>query len=535
MFRFFRSSSVSFVQGALVLATLSLGSRVVGLLRDRVLASQFGAGETLDIYYAAFRIPDMFYALIVAGALSGSFIPIFLRYWREGGENTEAWRFTHTILHVLGGKLAALSLIGMIFAGHLVSFVAPGFSLFKQEQVAEFMRVLYLAQMLLCLSAVFGNVLQATRRFFLFAFAPILYNVGIIVGALVFVRWVGALGLALGVVFGALQHLGVTWIGATHVGYRRVEGARFNADTKEVLVHFFPRLAAIGMAQLQTWSLMVLASLLATGSVAVFSLAYNIQSFPVGIIGISYGVAVFPFLSIQADGHDLDAFRRTISQSVRHMLFVLIPATLVFLLLRAQIVRILLGAGTFDWTETILVADTLAFFAIGFVGQSLVYVLVRGFFAFRDSLTPLIAGVVSLLVLWLSARALAPTYGVLGLSMPFTIAVLIQSALLWATLRIRVGHLEESSIVSDLGKMTIAGFVSALVMQMSKPLTLLLASLETFWGVFLQATFVSAIGIAVYLVLCFFLRVPEVSELLNSLQRCLLSRFKPTESPQETV
>jgi len=363
---FFRRPTNTLVSAAIVVGVLSFASRLVGLLRDRILAARFGAGDTLDVYYAAFRIPDTVFALLVVGALSASFIPLFMKYAGEGWVRDErAWVFTNNVLHLIAIAFFGLAVVGVLFAEPLAGLIAPGFSPHKLALVVQMMRVMFLAQLLLSVSTIFGSVLQATKRFVMFALAPIVYNVGIILGVLVLVEPFGPMGLAWGVVLGALFHLVVSSVGVRWVGYKHFWTASLkDSDTREALALMLPRVLGLGMIQLQFVLLTVMASGLAAGSLAVFQLAYNLQYFPVGILGVSYAIAAFPVLSEYARREDTRGFVETFSSAVRQMLYFIIPASLVFLLLRAQIVRVVLGAGAFDWTDTIFVADTLALFAL---------------------------------------------------------------------------------------------------------------------------------------------------------------------------
>lgn len=535
MFRFFQQSSKTIAGGAMVIGVLSLTSRAVGLVRDRIFASTFGTGDTLDVYYAAFRIPDTIFALLVMGALSASFIPIFAKYQVGGVLNRQgAWHFTNKVLHLIAGGYVVFAVLGIVFASPLASLVAPGFSDFKLDQVALFMRVMFLAQLFLAVSTVLGSVLQATKRFFLFSLAPVFYNLGIIFGALVLTHWLGAIGLAWGVVLGALFHALVSVFGVRDLGYRyHIPKRLWDEETREVLLMMGPRVLGLGVTQLQFLVLSILASTLAVGSVSAFQLAFNLQYVPIGIVAVSFAVAVFPTLSQSAHEGDHETFSETIATTARQILFLMIPATLLFLLLRAQIVRVVLGGGVFGWDETILVADTLAFFSLSFFAQALTHLLARGLFAKKDSLTPFLAGGVSLIVLVLGSLTFTKDYGVAGLAMAFSLASLVQVALLWLLLRLRAGSLHESKMISGLMKMTVAGMVMGVVIQLAKPLTLTFAPLDTFWGVFMQGAFAGGVGFIAYLGMSFALGSEELGWMRSAIDRKLFHRFQSEEALNE--
>jgi len=531
MFKFFHLESKTIIGAAAMVGIFSFASRLVGFVRDRILAGTFGAGDVLDAYYAAFKIPDFMFGLLVVGSLSASFIPLFNKYYAHAFERKKAWEFSNNFLHLVAVFVGGVSLLLALFAPFFSSLIAPGFSPEKQELVMVFFRIMLLAQVLLACSMVFGSVLQSLKRFTLYALAPILYNVGIIIGAVWFVDWWGPVGLAWGVVCGALLHLIIQIIGVYGAGYRYQWMCRFrDRDTQEALRLTGPRMLGIAVQQIMFVFFMMIASGLAVGSVSVFQFAYNIEYFPVGIIGISYAIAAFPTFTELLEGKRIEAFVETFVSVVRQLLFLLVPMTILFLVLRAQLVRLVVGAGAFDWQATILTADTLAFFALTFIPQSLVYVLARAFFGLHDTITPMTAGFVSVLVGLVSAFWLTSIFGVVGLGMAFSIASVIQVALLWIPLRQRLGTLGESRMISALFKTTVAGLVCAVVAQLLKPVAVQLFSLETFMGVFFQGCFAGGLGLVSYLLVSFLLRSEELQALIVGVRRKFLKAYKPSES-----
>jgi len=534
MFQLINRESKTIVGAAVVVGILSFASRIVGLIRDRILAGAFGAGETLDVYYAAFKIPDLFFQLIVVGALSASFIPLFTKHYR-GLSKKDAWMFTNNILHLLGVVIFVATIVLIIFARPLASLVAPGFDSVMQSHVASFMRIMFLSQILLAFSMVYGSILQSLKRFTLYAFAPIVYNAGIIVGALFFVDRLGTIGLAWGVVFGAFMHVLLQLFGSYSAGYRYQYVMDWkDKDAKEVLRMTGPRMFSIGVTQLLFVVLSIMATTMGSGSVTMFQFAYNIQFFPVGIIGISYAIAAFPAFAEHLGQKDLNAFRSAFSSTIRQVLFFMIPMMLLFLILRSQVVRIIVGAGSFDWNATITTADTLAFFALSCIPQAFVFILARSFFALQDTATPLTAGVISALFGIISAFLFEKVFGVIGLAMAFSFAAIINMVLLWVPLRTRVGSLDELHIVQSLMKMTLAGVGSAVVMHVFKPITVGMFPLDTFFGVFLQLSISGGAGFLTYLGISRILRSEELEVFVSALHRRLLRKMSPSESVQQT-
>ena len=530
MFKFFKAQSTSVIGAAILIGIFSFVSDIVGLIRDRILAGTFGAGDTLDIYYAAFKVPDFLFSLIVVGALSASFIPMFTKHYQNPVGQKRAWQFTNNMLHLIAAGMICVAIALCIFAEPVAAMIAPGFNAYKQSQVAMFTRIMLLSEILLAASLVYGGVLQSLKRFFIYSLAPIFYNVGIVFGAIFFVKWFGPIGLAYGVVLGAILHFGIQAYGMHGTGYHYEFILRWrDRDTQNVLRMMVPRVIGIGMNQLLFLVLMIIASTLATGSVTIFQFAHNVEFFPIGVFGVSYAIAAFPTFADHIAAKRLDQFREVFSSTIRQLLFFLIPATISFLLLRAQIVRIVVGAGAFDWNSTILAADTLAFFALTFVPQACVYILARAFFAMHDTVTPLTAGIVSALLGIVSAFLFTKTFGVIGLAMAFGISETVNAALLWILLRQKFGSLHESKILAGLFKLVPAAILSGLVMLYVRGFVVRFIELDSFFNVLLQVLLTGLSGAIVYLGILALLKSEEFESFFASMTRRQLRRAEPNE------
>ncbi len=530
MFKFLKSESKTVIGAAILVGTFSFLSDIVGLVRDRVLAGTFGAGNTLDIYYAAFKVPDFLFNLIVIGALSASFIPMFTKHYQNPLQKEKAWAFTNNILHLIGGGMIVIALILFGFAHQVAAIIAPGFDAAKQAQVVVFTRVMLLSEVLLSFSIVFGSVLQSLKRFFVYSLAPICYNLGIVVGAIVFVKWFGPIGLAYGVVLGALLHLSIQAIGMKGTGYHYKFSFHLkDKDTQSVLKMMVPRVIGIGINQLLFLILTIVATTLAVGSVTIFQFAYNVEFFPVGVFGVSYAIAAFPTFTEYLSAGKLDKFRTVFASTIRQLLFFMIPATISFLLLRAQIVRVIVGAGAFDWNATILAADTLAFFALTFIPQSCVYILARAFFAAQDTVTPLTAGIVSAILGIVSAFLFTRSFGVIGLAMAFGLAEAVNAALLWILLRQKFSSLGELSILRGLYQMVPAGILSGLAMLFVRSFVVKFIELDTLFHVLSQVFITGIAGAIVYLGILALLKSEEFNSFFASLTRRHLQSIKQQE------
>ncbi|MBI5793706.1 murein biosynthesis integral membrane protein MurJ [Candidatus Uhrbacteria bacterium] len=531
MLTFLNRESKTIIGAATLVGVLSFVSRLVGLIRDRILAGAFGAGDTLDIYYAAFKIPDVLFTLIVVGALSASFIPLFLSHWTHPEARAKAWQFTNNAVHLIAVAMIAVSIVLALFAHPLASLIAPGFAAYKQDQVAVSMRVMFLSQILLAISLVYGSVLQSLKRFFFYSLAPIFYNVGLIVGAIWFVGVFGTIGLAWGVVFGAGLHLLIQLLGLRGCGYRYAWRFNlFDRDTRSMLAMMVPRTLGLAVSQLLFVVLGALATTLSPGNLTVFQFAYNIQFFPVGIIGVAFAIAAFPALSEKIEEKEPAAFMGVLLSTTRQMVYLLAPMTILFLILRAQVVRVVVGAGEFDWAATIATADTLAFFALTFIPQSLIYLFARSYFALRDTTTPLLTGAVAALVGVLTAMLLAPELGVIALGIGYSISALVHMSLLWFLLRQRLGSFHESDLVRFAYKIIAASLACAVVAQGAKPVVVSLISLDSFFGVLSQGLIAGGLGLVAYLVVGKIFQLEEQKQFFASLKRNILRRAQPSEA-----
>jgi putative peptidoglycan lipid II flippase len=525
--------TTSVVSAAVIVASFSMLSRIVGFVRDRILAGIFGAGDALDVYYASFRIPDAIFQLIIIGALSACFIPVFTGYF--GKDNRKAWTYTNNILNLLLITFGIVAVVGAVLAPYYTPWLTPGFSADKQALVVQVTRVLFLGQMFFSLSMVYGSVLQGAKRFVLYSFAPIVNNFGILFGAIALVPWLGLMGLAWGAVLGASLHALIQTVGVYALGYQYAWRLDWrDADVRQTLRQMGPRVMGIGVGQLTFLLMTVIATSLTAGSVTILQFAYNLNFFPIGIIGVSYAIAAFPTFCEYVNHNALDKLRDSFSATVRQVLFFIIPATVLFLLLRAQAVRLIFGAGVFDWQATIATADTLAMFALSFFAQSLVFVVVRVYFAFEDSWTPFWAGILSAVVSGLGGWWLSGSYGVSGLAAAFSAGSMIQLCVLWLFLKRKVGSLRERDIVKSTIVLTLAGIIAGLVAQAVKYSVVDYIQLDTFFNVFLQASIAGGVGFVMYILAAWLLHSPEMKVFTAGLRARFMKTAKSPEIISET-
>ncbi len=504
-----------------MLALSALLSRLLGLWRDHLLARAFGASAgqglgNLDAYYAAFRIPDLLYSLLVFGAVSAAFIPCFARH-RKQGRLEEGWIFAGTLLNALIVLVAAFSAAAYFAAPWLLSWLAPGFDEPSAALAARLMRIMLLSPLLFAFSAVFTSIQDSFRVFFFRSLAPLLYNLGIILGIFLWAPGWGVLGVTWGVVLGAFLQLGVQWPGLRKVGYRYVFSFDLGrADIREAFRMMLPRILGLSLSQLTLLANTFFASLLGAGSIAILSLAENLQAMPLGIVGISFAIASFATLSELAEEEDSELFSRSLSQTLHKVLFLILPASFGLFLLRRPLVELLFLGGKFTLGDARLTAQALGFFLLSLFAQCLIPLLARGFYALRDARTPLRAGALgaSLSLLGSALLGLGLGWGVAGIALAYSAGALANGAWLYAAM---AGRCKKPLLEwGRLGRMLLA---CGGMLMVSVGLLHLLPAGQSVLQKAASLLFVSAAGAACYFAFAKILGIPERSMLWD--------RFRP--------
>lgn len=381
-------------QAAYVLAGLTLASQALALLRDRLFAHSFGASDVLDLYYAAFKIPDLVFALVASLVSAYVLIPRIAGGRKE--ESRELISQTASFLFFVGG---ASCIALAVFARPLLGSLFP--EAMTSPQADEFVllaRILLIQPILLGLSGIATSVTQVKRRFTLFALSPVLYNLGIITGTALLYPLYGLPGIGIGVVAGALAHLLI------HIPV--LSGERLLPKPAalsprllwDVMRDSVPRSLALAMGSVTALLLTIIAARLGEGSITVLSLATNLQAVPLSLIAASYATAAFPVLAESMEAKQYDAFKATLSAAARHIIFWSAILSVLVLVLRAHLVRIVLGTGAFDWDATRLTAAILAILVIGLMAQGLVLLASRAFYAAKQSWNPLFIQIAALVL-----------------------------------------------------------------------------------------------------------------------------------------
>ncbi len=379
---------------AYLLALFSFGSQLLALVRDRLLAGSFGAGRELDLYFAAFRIPDLLFAVVASFVSVYVLVPFLEERSRSSPE--EVKNFFASVFTVFTASITLFALVLLVFSEPLLTHLYPGFTEEEHATLTLLTRIMLLQPILLGMSNLCAALVQLRQRFVLYALSPLAYNVGILIGILVLVPLFGLTGLACGVVLGAVLHLAtqLPFVLSDAHAPRLTLRPDF-AAVRNVIVVSLPRTLTLSSQQLVLVVLTGMASFAGVGGIAAFNLAYNLQAVPLTLVGVSYSVAAFPTLVRYYTNGELDCFFATVTTALRHILFWSLPAMVLLVVLRAHLVRVLFGSGAFNWDDTRLTAACLALFSLSLAAQAIVVLLVRGSYAMGNTRTPLTVNLVA--------------------------------------------------------------------------------------------------------------------------------------------
>jgi len=431
--RIFSQRQSNIFSAAAILATTFSLSALLGILRDRLLYARFYAccASALDAYNAAFRIPDIIFRLLVIGALSAAFIPIFSQQLARSKQ--EAYRTASAVINILSLVFFFLTFWIMILARPLSALIASGFSPEQIWLMSRLTRLMVIAQWFFLLSNFLTGVLQSYQRFLLPALAPIVYNLGIIFGIQFLANYWGIFGPAAGVVIGAAWHFFIQLPLVISLGFRYSAVVSFRlAGVKKILKLMAPRTLSLGLAEIEATVALFLASTLPTGSLSLFYLGQRLTQFFGRLFGTTIGQASLPVLSREADQQHLNSFCRILITSLLQAVYLALPAAIILLVLRVPLVRLAYGAQEFPWRATIITGRVVAFFAPIVVINTISDILIRGFYALQDTGTPLFASIFSLAVNIVVAlgAVFELRLGVVGLALAIVLSALAQTGLL---------------------------------------------------------------------------------------------------------
>ncbi|MFH0942776.1 MAG: murein biosynthesis integral membrane protein MurJ [Candidatus Beckwithbacteria bacterium] len=515
---FNRRQSSTLSAASILMAAVFL-SRILGLLRDRFLAGAFFDATTswqLDIYFAAFRLPDMIFQLLVVGALSAAFIPVFSKYLFK--KQTEAWHIASSVITIGLVLFLILGSVLAIFSLPLSRLIAPSFTPANLQLMANLTRVLILAQAFFLISNFLTGILQSHHYFLVPALAPVAYNLGIIFGTVCLSPILGIYGPAVGVILGAFLHFLVQVPLTKSLGFRYQPIIDLHhPGVRRIGRLMLPRAIALAVSQIELTVAVFLATSLPAGSLAIFYFAQHLNALPVGLFGATIGQAALPSL---AQNFSVKSFLASLNQ----VLYLSLPAGMILLILRLPIVRLAFGTKNFPWQATLLTGQAVALFAVSVFAQAAIQILVRGFYALSNTRTPLYLAAVAVFTNVALSFVFVYSFGlgILGLALALSIASFIHSGLLLFFLARQVNGFPRPDLLIPFIKMSFAALITGFslwvplrlldryILNTTKTLDLIILSLIT-----------GLIGFSVYLLLSKLLKIKELDSFLGLIKRFL--------------
>jgi putative peptidoglycan lipid II flippase len=451
-----------------LISTATMTSRLLGVGRELVLAALFGAGNAMDAFFVAFRIPNLVRDLFAEGAMSAAFVPTFTRCLTAKGKPA-AWRLGNLVITALVVVTGALVVAGAIFAGPLVRAIAGDFASVpgKLDLTILLTRMMLPFLTMVTIAVAAMGMLNALRHFFVPALSPAMFNIATIVCAFALVPLMPAIGLppiagiAIGTLVGGLGQIALQWPALRREGYRYqpIVDAR-DAGLKEVLLLMGPGTLGLAAVQINIFVNTVLATGEGTGAVSWLSYAFRLMYLPIGLFGVSIATAALPEISQQAARDDMQGLRRTLSSGLRMMLMLNVPATVGLVALAVPIVSLIFERGQFALDHsTGPTAVALMCYAPGLVGYSAVKIASPTFYALRDSRTPVLVSAASIVINLALNLLLVRVLGYRGLALGTAFAALFNASLLLTLLARRLGGLDASRLGMSFAKIAAASLI----------------------------------------------------------------------------
>jgi len=552
--RIFNSQQNSVLSAASLIMVMIIVSMVLGLVRQRVLASYF-TPDSLSLFFAAFRLPDAIFQVLVFGTFSSAFIPVFTKTLREG--EAKAW--------LLAGKVVSIGLAIFLFAVAIVGFgavgiysvIAPGYGPAGTAEISFLARILFAAQGFFVVSYVLTGVLESLRRFLVPALAPIFYNLGIIFGTIVLTPYLGLTAPAVGVVIGAFAHFIIQYPLSRKLGFKFTLDLKADEGVKRIGQLALPRVIDLAFDQIGKSTELFLSSIISQASYTYYTFANSLQLLPVTLFGTSLAKAVLPMLS-HVDGNWKE-YRKILLVAIYQAMFFTLPLSAALIALRIPVVRLIYGTKIFDWDATVQTGTILSVFAISIVGQTLMSVLARAFFALHDTKTPVIVSFIGLSILVVGDFTLVKGFHfeVWALAASFAVSTIVEAVILLVLINKKVGLILSSRFIVHISKIFGATVISGTAMFFILKLfdkSVWVKRLSFLGGVDAARTFpfekfmldtrytgnviiltgmTFLMGAIIYVLLALLFRIEEANYFLSAVKKLIVKRMLPPIPPKE--
>jgi len=509
--KLFKATSVG--KATALISVTSLLSYVIGLLRDRIIAINFGTTSATDAYNASFIIPDFLFNIFIAGALAAAFMPVFTEYLAKSKE--EAYKIANTILTAGTLLIGGISVLAFIFMDKITPVLFSEIEIGMQQDITQMTRMMLLASLLFTISNTLGNILMAYKHFFSYAISPILYNLGIILGVIFFSDKFGIYSAAIGVIAGGILHCIIRIIDTFATEYRYHPQLQIShPGFKQIIKLMIPQSVSLICVQLNLYIFSVVGLTIISGGLAAFNFARNIKSFPISLFGIAFATAVFPYLTSAISDNNKTEYTHHIQKTIQRILFFTIPSMVGMMFLAIPIVALILSGGIFQEESTKLTSLLLFFFTISIPFESLTHLLSRSFYAIQDTLTPMIVNIAATIYIAISTFWLAPKLGIEWLAINTSVAFAIQVIVLAILLRKHLSGFKMKEFLSSLAKTILASGIMATFIILS-------TKLENFMPDKISYIVRICIGAIVFFYTASLLKSPEISSVKYIIDRIL--------------
>lgn len=494
-----------------LIAVTSFFSYAIGLLRDRIIAVNFGASSATDTYNASFLIPDFLFNLFIAGALTAAFLPIFTEYLVK--DKQQAYKIANTMLTGAVLLISVLAVIAFIFMPTIIPTIFSNTDPEMQQNIITMTRVMLPSAILFAVSNTLGNILMSYKHFVAYAISPILYNIGIIFGVSFLNDSMGIYSAATGVLIGATFHAIIRIIDVTTTKYKyKPQLEVSHPGFKKIIKLMIPKSISLIAWQINLYIFAIVGIRLIEGGLAAFHFARNIQSFAVSLFGIAFATAVFPHLATAVSMGDKQKYTDHIQKTVQRILFFTIPAMVGVMILSGPLVDLILGGGVFEEKSIELTSLILFFFAISIPFESLSHIFARAFYAVKNTLTPMIINVTTMVLIALSTIFLAPRYGIEWFSIGFSLGFIFYIFFMVLLLKKHLGKIDIKSFIFSFLKTIIASGIMAIVILVIEPLeTIVMVKISHILRIF--------IGAGTFFLIAFIIKSPEIGSIKYILDR----------------
>ena len=543
----------SVLSAASLIMVMIIASRVLGLVRQRVLAHYF-VPDDLSLFFAAFRLPDTIFEVLVFGTFASAFIPIFTKTLKES--KVKAWEVAGIIANWGGIIFLILAGIIFVFAHPIYRLLTPGFEIADQIKIANLARILFIAQGFFVISYVLTAVLESSKRFFVPALAPLFYNLGIIFSTILLAEKLGLFAPVIGVVIGSLSHLLIQLPLAIKLGFRFSKAFTITPEVKRIARLSLPRILEVSFLQVAKFVELTLASIISIPAYTYFTFGNTIQLLPVGLFGTSIAKAALPTLSAQSD--DLPAFKKTLYETLNQVVFLMMPIVAFLMVCRVPVVRLIFGTDIFTWNATVETSLVVSAFAIGIFSQAANSILARSFYALHNTRTPVIISISTLTLNIILDYFLVVVYKlpVWSLAFAFSLSSIIQSVVLFVLITKKIHDGAKTALYLPILKSIIGGIFSGSTMffilkffdksvwikklsfisNISLPFEKFVLDTRYTGNLLVLTVIVGMIGVIIYIVVLKILKSNELETFVNLFKRMLQGqKFTTIADSAETV